>query len=401
MASAELNLLMTFAMLLIAAEVGSLVFRALHLPRVLGMLAAGVLIGPGINPYTDLMNIHPERISDLAFLGGLFLMFSIGLSFNVRSFKRIGSRALVLSLVGSLVAFMGGFVVAFLFDVPVGEAMFLALLLTPTTSVIAFRIAQEQNLLATRGMDTTIGSILLDDVTIIFFGTLVLAFVGTSGEIVWGETMLRILLIIVLGVFVIMVGLRLLPRTLVAFERVSGGSPTLLAISLAFLVSYVFTLIELPPIFGAFWAGSIIASSRFGDEVHTFIKPITELFSAVFFTAIGMLLQPSGLAALGFLTLALVLVAAITRFGSGFLVLRAFRTPVVPALACATLLVPRGELTLVLAQYAGEPALVARLQLIGSVIVVATTLLGPLLLHGIRWIAARPKRAPAPTTEPA
>jgi monovalent cation:H+ antiporter-2, CPA2 family len=393
-ASEELDLLMTFAILLIAAEVGSLLFRALRLPRVVGMLGAGVLIGPNVNRYADAMNIHPEAITDLAFLGGLFLMFSIGLSFNVHNFKRIARRALFLSIAGSLMAFLGAFLVALVFHRSVNEAMFLALILTPTTSVVAFRIAQEQNLLATRGMDTTIGSILLDDVTIIFFGTIVLALATRSADIDWSFTFLSVILIVLLGTVIVMVGLRLLPRTLDIFERLSHGSPTLLAVSLAFLVSYVFTLIELPPIFGAFWAGSIIASSRFGDQVQTFIRPITELFSALFFTAIGMLVNPGGIWAVALLTGALIVVASITRFGAGYGSLRALRTPVVPALACATLLVPRGELTLVLAQYAGDPGLVAQLQLIGSVVVAATTLLGPLLLHLIRWWATRPRGEP-------
>ena len=394
MASEELDLLMTFAILLIAAELGSLLFRALRLPRVVGMLGAGVLIGPHVNPYADTMNIVPDAVADLAFLGGLFLMFSIGLSFNVHNFRRIGPRALGISIGGSLVAFFGTFAVALLFQRPFNEAMFLALILTPTTSVVAFRIAQEQNLLATRGMDTTLGSILLDDVTIIFFGTIVLALATRSGPIDWSFTMLSIVLVVLLGTMIVMVGLRLLPRTLDIFERFSHGSPTLLAVSLAFLVSYVFTLIELPPIFGAFWAGSIIASSRFGDEVQAFVRPITELFSALFFTAIGMLVNPSGIWAVGLLTLALVVAATVSRFGAGYLALRVFRTPVVPALACATLLVPRGELTLVLAQYAGDPGLVANLQLVGSVVVASTTLLGPLLLHGVRWWATRPRGEP-------
>ncbi len=395
MASEELDLLMTFAILLIAAELGSLLFRALRLPRVVGMLGAGMLIGPHVNPYAEAMNIHPEAVADLAFLGGLFLMFSIGLTFNVHNFRRIGSRALGISVAGSLVAFFGTFAVALFFQRPFNEAMFLALILTPTTSVIAFRIAQEQNLLATRGMDTTLGSILLDDVTIIFFGTIVLALASRSGgPIDWSFTILSLALVVLLGTMIVLLGLRLLPRTLDIFEKLSHGSPTLLAVSLAFLVSYLFTLIELPPIFGAFWAGSIIASSRFGDQVQTFIRPITELFSAIFFTAIGMLVNPSGIWAVGLLTLALIIAAAVSRFGAGYLSLRALRTPVVPALACATLLVPRGELTLVLAQYAGDPQLVANLQLVGSVVVASTTLLGPLLLHGIRWWATRPRGEP-------
>lgn len=393
MGAPELDLLITFAMVLIGAEVGSLVFHALKLPRILGMIGAGILIGPNVNPYAISMGLQPERLNDLAFLGGIFLMFQIGLTFNVRNFRRVGARPLVVALVADILSFLSGFLVALVLGQGIEIALFVGLLLTPTSSILGIRLAQEQNLLATAGIDTTIAAIIYDDVTILFFATVVLALVG-RGEGGFLSIGAGLALIVVLAAIVIWIALQAVPRTLGLFEKLSGGHPTLLAVSLVLLVSFVFTLIGLPPIFGAFWAGSILASGRYGERMQTFLQPVTELFAAVFFTAIGMLLDPSLMPAIGLLALAVVLVGAATKLAGGFLALRAFRVPVWPAAACATVLIPRGEVSLVVAQYAGDAALVGRLQLIGTVIVIATTLIAPFALALVRRAARRQAHRP-------
>lgn len=375
-------------MVLIGAELGSLLFQALKLPRILGMIAAGVAIGPNVNPYALAMGLQPERLTDLAFLGGIFLMFQIGLTFNVRNFRRAGTRPLVVALVGNLFSFLSGFLVAILLGQTVELALFVGLLLTPTSSILGIRLAQDQNLLATQGIDTTIAAIIYDDVTTLVFATVVLALAG-GGDAGWLSVGTGLALIMILAVIVIWVAIQAVPRTLGLFERLSGGHPTLLAVSLVLLVSFVFTVIGLPPIFGAFWAGSILASGRYGERTQIFLQPVTELFAAVFFTAIGMLLDPRLFPALGILALAVVAVGAATKLLGGFLALRAYQVPLWPAAACATVLIPRGEISLVIAQYAGDAAIVGQLQLLGTIIVIATTLLAPLTLTLVRQLARR------------
>lgn len=395
----ELDLLITFALVLVGAEVGSLLFHAMRLPRILGMIAAGVVIGPNVNPYALSMGLQPERLTDLAFLGGIFLMFQIGLTFNVRNFRRVGVRPLVVALVADILSFLSGFLVAILMGQPTELALFVGLLLTPTSSILGIRLAQDQNLLATQGIDTTIAAIIYDDVTILFFATVVLAVAGGAGQD-WTSVGAGLGLIILLTGIVIFIALKTVPRTLTIFERLSGGHPTLLAVSLMLLVSFVFTLIGLPPIFGAFWAGSILASGRYGERLQAFVQPVTELFAAVFFAAIGMLLDPSLLPLLGLLALAVIVVGAATKLLGGFLALRAYNVPVWPAAACGTVLIPRGEVSLVVAQYAGDAALVGRLQLLGTLIVIATTLVAPLSLAVVRILARRAAREASQAAAP-
>jgi monovalent cation:H+ antiporter-2, CPA2 family len=389
-AAAELNLLITFAIVLIAAEAGSILFRALKLPRVVGMLTAGVLIGPNINPFTESIQLNPASVNDLAFLGGIFLMFSIGLTFDARSLRRVGMQGMMLAFVAAFFSFALGYIVARGFGQPQEISLFIGLLLTPTSSTIALKLVQDQNMLATSGIETTTAGIILDDVFALFFATIVIAVVSAGGQAVtWGATMFGLVLVVALtGVFVF-VAFQALPRGLDITAKLSGGNPTLFAVSLVFLVAFIFTIIGMPPIFGAFWAGAVIGSTTFGDDIRTFIQPITEIFSAVFFTAIGMLVDPRALGVFGPLALALLVVGSLAKFGGGYLSLRSFRTPTFPALMCATVLIPRGEISLVIAQYVGDPQAQAELQLLGAVLMVATALVAPGGLNLIRSVMRR------------
>src|SRR5689334_13357617 len=85
---AAVSLLLDFAVVLIAAEIGGTVFRRLRMPRAVGMLVAGIFLGP----FTPGYAVNPTDLADLALLGAVFLMFSAGLSFNIRGFRTLGLR---------------------------------------------------------------------------------------------------------------------------------------------------------------------------------------------------------------------------------------------------------------------------------------------------------------------
>src|SRR5688572_19464994 len=99
------DLLLDFAVVLVAAEIGGSVFRRLRIPRAVGMLIAGILIGPFTPGYT----VRDPGIQDLALLGAVFLMFSTGLSFDIRGFRKLGSKPFLLASVGVAGSFLGGF----------------------------------------------------------------------------------------------------------------------------------------------------------------------------------------------------------------------------------------------------------------------------------------------------
>lgn len=393
---AELTLLVNFAVILIAAEVGSLVFMALRLPRVVGMLAGGILVGPGFNPWAGALDLNAENVRDIAFLGSIFLMFSIGLTFDPRLIRGVARRALTMALFAGFASFALGFSIARAFQLDENTALFVGLLLAPTSSTIGLRLAEDMNLLGMRGIETTMAAIVFDDVIALVFATAVLAVVvpgQAAGPLHAG---LSLVLVIVLVFLIILVGVQAIPRALDFVGRFGAGKPTLVIVSMALFVAYLFTLLDLPPIFGAFWAGSMTAASRYGAEMKAFVKPINELFSAVFFAAIGLLMAPRTFAEVGVLAVLLILAGVAAKLIGAYLPLRASRVPVYPALMCATLFVPRGELTLVIAQYATVGVDAERLHALGVLFMLVTALVTPLLATVIRASFAARARAAGP-----
>ena len=127
------QLLLDFAVVLIAAEIGGSVFRRLRMPRAVGMLVAGILLGPFTPGYT----VDPNGpMANLALLGAVFLMFLTGLSFDIRGFRKLGIRPFILAAIGVAASFVGGLALGFLFGWPLLPATFLGPILTSTSTTL-------------------------------------------------------------------------------------------------------------------------------------------------------------------------------------------------------------------------------------------------------------------------
>jgi CPA2 family monovalent cation:H+ antiporter-2 len=175
-----------------------------------------------------------------------------------------------------------------------------------------------------------------------------------------------------------MLGLKLVPGALAYFERVSPTSIVLLATSACFLIAWGFTLAGMPALLGAFLAGMIIASTKYGQDVKQWLEPISGLFTAIFFTAVGLLIDPAVFVTVWLPLLLLLAAAILGKALGGFLSLASFRTPLYPAAMFSMILVPRGEMTLVVAQLAILAGARDELLALGALLMFFTTLFAPL-----------------------
>lgn len=366
-------LLLDLAVLIVAAEVGGIVFERLRLPRVLGMLVAGV----GLSRPAGIFAVDAEDVELIAQLGAVFLMFSIGLSFNVADLRRLGTKATLLSINGSGLSFVLGYAVGVALGWEQVSSLYLGLMIMSTSTLVSFRMMQDLNMLGMRGADVTIAGVLMDDVTILVAITLVQVF-SSPGDVRPGQVVLGLLFVFAILSLIAMLGLKLVPGALAYFERVSPTSIVLLATSACFLIAWGFTLAGMPALLGAFLAGMIIASTKYGQDVKQWVEPIGGLFTAIFFTAIGLLVDP-GLFRTVWLPLLLVLAAAVVgKALGGFLSLASFRTPLYPAAMFSMVLVPRGEMTLVVAQLAVAANARPELLALGALVMFCTTIVAPL-----------------------
>ncbi len=199
-------LLLDFAVVLIAAVIGGTAFRYLRMPRVVGMLVAGI----ALSPFTPGFSIYPEDIADLALLGAVFLMFSSGLAFDIRTFGVLGNKPFLLAGLGVGVSFILGFALGTAVGWDTLSSLFLGLILTSTSTTLGLKLMADLGLTDESGYELVTAAILVDDIVALSLMTIVLGVAGTESV----ETPVLIAglaAIIGLAVLLIVVSRRTLP----------------------------------------------------------------------------------------------------------------------------------------------------------------------------------------------
>lgn len=281
--------LRSLAIVLGVAAVTTILFERLKQPVVLGYLLAGLIVGPHV-PVP--LVADREIVQTLSELGVILLMFALGLEFSVRKLIRVGPTAGVTALVQSSIMVWLGFVVGRAFGWTVLESVFAGAIVAMSSTTI---IAKAFDDLRVRGQlrDLVVGVLLVEDLFAVLFMA-VLAAVATGAGVSaseMGATLGR------LGAFLailLAVGMLVVPR---AIRYVNGlGRPeTLLVASLGlcFGVAYLALAFGYSVALGAFIAGSLVAESGEGHRVEKLVGPVRDVFAAIFFVSVGMLIDPA------------------------------------------------------------------------------------------------------------
>lgn len=372
-------LLLDFALILMAAVIGGMVFRLLRMPQVVGMLVAGIALGP----FTPGFVVKSEEITDLALLGAVFLMFSAGLSFDIRGFRVLGVRPFMLAGLGVGASFLGGFALGAAVGWDTLSSVFLGLILTSTSTTLGLKLMVDLDLTNRPGYELILAAILVDDVVALSLMTVAVGVAGPEA-VPMVPLIAGLMAILGLAVLLIVVSRQTLPKILQVTDKRSPGSTVLVAVSFALLISFVFALLGLPPLVGAFFAGSIVASTQQSSRIQANMAPVTAIFMAVFFTSIGLLIDPAKVLGVALLGAALVGVAVSAKMAPALLVLRGVeglsngsRTML------ATMMVPRAEISLIIAQFGVLLGVPSEILALAMVIMIVTALLPGL----VSWLS--------------
>ncbi|MBU0686204.1 MAG: cation:proton antiporter [Thermoplasmatota archaeon] len=376
-------LLLDFALVLIAAVIGGTAFRYLKMPRVVGMLVAGIALGP----FTPGFVVKSEDIKDLALLGAVFLMFSSGLSFDIRTFGVLGTKPFVLAGLGVGLSFVLGFALGLLVNWSMLSSIFLGLILTSTSTVLGLKLMVDLGLTDESGYELVTAAILVDDVVALSLMTIAVGLAGP--ESVPPLVLIAGLVAIVgLAVLLIVVSRLTFPRILRFTDKHSPSSTVMVSVSFCLLISFGFAMLGLPPFVGAFFAGSIVASTQQSSRVTSNMAPVTAIFMAVFFTSVGLLINPAQLVTVALIGVALVAIAVFAKMLPGMLVLRNEKGMSSRArLILATVLVPRAEISLIIAQFGVTLGAPPELLALAMIVMIVTALLP----GAVAWFAKWPK----------
>ena len=278
------------AMILLVAGITTIIFKKLNQPLVLGYIIAGFITGPHFNFFptvSDMANIHTWSE-----IGVIFLLFALGLEFSFYKLKSVGSTAFIATAVeiGGMLA--AGYTCGTALGWNHMDSLFLGGMLSMSSTTIIIKAFEDLKLKGQRFTELVFGVLIVEDIAgivmMVLLSTLAAA-VGISSVELAGSVV-RLIFFLILW-FVL--GMYLVP-TFFKRARSLMNDETLLVASIGLCLGMVVlaTNMGFSSALGAFIMGSLIAEAPNAEEIEHLVKPVKDLFGAVFFVSVGMLVNP-------------------------------------------------------------------------------------------------------------
>lgn len=289
-----ITFLQDLAVVMIVAALVTVVFHRLRQPVVLGYIIAGVIIGPHTPPFPL---IHDEdTIKTLSELGVILLMFSLGLEFSLKKLQRVGGTAFIAAFLEILVMAWVGYEIGRLFGWNTMDSLFLGAMLSISSTTIIVKALAELGKSRDAFAQLIFGILIIEDILAIAMIAL-LSGIAMTGSLHVGDVVRTLGRLSVFLVASLVVGLLAVPRLLTYITRFRSNEMLLVTVlGLCFGFSLLAVKLGYSVALGAFIIGAVIAESREIHRVEHLIEPVRDMFSAIFFVAIGMLIEPRMLA---------------------------------------------------------------------------------------------------------
>ena len=269
----------------------TVLFHLLRQPVVLGYIVAGVIIGPHTPPFSYVTDLH--SIHTLAELGVLLLLFSLGLEFDLKKLRQVGAVAFLAAILEILLMIWVGYSVGRFLGWGEMDSLFLGALLSISSTTIIVQVLMETGQLREQFAQIILGILIVEDIVAIII-LVILSSLATAGTITFVDVGGAFLKVCFFMVVALVAGYLLVPRLIAfvaAFKR--GEMLTVTVLGLAFGLAVLGGYFGFSIALGAFLMGAIVAEAEEAHQIVERIGPIREMFSAVFFVATGMLLDPN------------------------------------------------------------------------------------------------------------
>jgi CPA2 family monovalent cation:H+ antiporter-2 len=374
------------AIILVVAGVVGWLCQRIGLSVIVGFLVAGMLVGPHTPPITLVADI--ERVETLAQIGLVFLMFSIGLQLSLRKMRRLGLSLLFATFGGAIVMYQLSRVLAVSLGWNAREGLFLAGMLMVSSSAIISKILQETGTNHERSGQLAMGVSVLEDVVAVVMLTILNSIVHLGkGE---GAEVPKTLLL--LGAFVVLAGIAGLLLVPWLLKRMSIAADeelqTLGLAGLLFGLAVVAQAAGYSLALGAFLLGTIVAETPHRHQVDRTFEGMRDVFSAVFFVAIGMQIDARELWNEGLLIVGVAVFTLIARPLAVATGLSLIGTPLKDSLRTGLTATPIGEFSFIIAQIGVMANVVPkRFYPLAVGVSLVTTLIAPLIMRRSERIA--------------
>lgn len=286
----HITFLQDLSVVMIIAAVVTILFRQLKQPVVLGYILAGVIIGPHTPPYALIEDKH--AIETLSELGVIFLMFALGLEFSLKKLTKVGATALIAAVAEIVLMLWAGYMLGQSFGWNTMDSIFLGAILSISSTTIIIKALEEIGKTKERFAQMIFGILIVEDILAILMIAMLSGFASTGSLAVTDMAVTVGKLSTFLGVLLIL-GLILVPRLLNWVAKFKSNEMLLVTVvGLCFGVSLLAVKLGYSVALGAFIIGAIIAEARHIAHIETLMHPVRDLFSAVFFVSIGLLIDP-------------------------------------------------------------------------------------------------------------
>ena len=283
-------LISDLVVILIAAGIITLIFKCLKQPVVLGYIVAGILAGPAV-PYIPTVS-DPTNIKIWADIGVIFLLFAMGLEFSFKKLMTVGGTAVIASItIVSGMMFLG-YTAGNALGFSHLSSIFLGGMLSMSSTAIVFKAFDDMGLRGQKFTGVVLGVLVVEDLVAVVLMVL-LSTLAVSKQV---EGMEMLESILKLGAFLIfwsLLGIYLIPSFLKKIKPFLNDE-TLLIIALGFCLGMVMIAAKagFSSALGAFVMGSLLVETIEAEKIEKLVKPVKDLFAAIFFVSVGMMIQP-------------------------------------------------------------------------------------------------------------
>lgn len=335
------------ALILISAGLMTLIFKRLKQPLVLGYIVAGFIASPHFSLTPSV--IDTESVHTWSEIGVIFLLFALGLEFSFKKLMKVGGSAVIAACSIIFCMIMVGMLVGWSFGWKPMDCLYLGGMLAMSSTTIIYKAFDDMGLRQQKFAGLVLSILIIEDilaiVLMVLLSTLAVSqhFEGSELAFSIGKLVFFLILWFVVGIYMIPLFLKR--------SRKWVSSETLLILSLAMCFGMVVLAasVGFSPAFGAFIMGSILAETVDAENIERLVGPVKDLFGAIFFVSVGMMVDPAMIATywMPILVITLAILLGQTILGTGGVVLSG--QPLKIAIRCGFSLTQIGEFAFIIA----------------------------------------------------
>jgi len=340
-------LISDLALILICAGIMTLIFKKLKQPLVLGYIVAGFICTPHFK-FTPSV-VDSASIHIWSEIGVIFLLFALGLEFSFKKLMKVGGSAVISACTIIFCMILVGVFVGWTFGWNRMDCIYLGGMLAMSSTTIIYKAFDDMGLRQQRFAGLVLSILILEDILAIVL-MVMLSTMAVSQNFEGGEMVYSILKLLFFLILWFVVGIYGIPLFLKRVRKLMSDE-TLLIVSLAlcFGMVYLAALVDFSPAFGAFIMGSILSETIESEHIGKLVSPVKDLFGAIFFVSVGMMVDPAMIVEYKYQILVIVLAVLLgqTIFGTTGVLLSG--QPLKTAMQCGFSLTQIGEFAFIIA----------------------------------------------------